>query len=177
MAELPKTATGKAANKISARPHMEGHHMTTTVDALDDLSSLIGQELGTSSWIDVDQARINTFADATDDHQWIHVDPERAKDGPFGATIAHGYLTLSLLIPMWADILEVRDVTTKVNYGLNKVRFPSPVPSGSKIRAKATLAAVEPIPGGVQLTVDTVVERQGGGKPACVAQLVLRYLS
>jgi len=151
--------------------------MTTTVENLSDLSSFVGKELGTSSWVDVDQARINTFADATDDHQWIHVDPERAKNGPFGETIAHGYLTLSLLIPMWADILEVRDVKTKVNYGLNKVRFPSPVPSGSKIRARATLAAIEPVAGGAQLTIDTVVERQGGDKPACVAQLVLRYLN
>lgn len=150
--------------------------MTTTVDTLDDLTSFTGKELGTSSWVDVDQARIDTFADATDDHQWIHVDPERAKDGPFGETIAHGYLTLSLLIPMWTDILEVRDVTTKVNYGLNKVRFPSPVPSGSKVRARATLAAVDPVPGGAQLTVDTVVEREDADKPACVAQLVLRYL-
>jgi acyl dehydratase len=150
--------------------------MTTTVDTLNDLSSFVGKELGTSSWVDVDQARINTFADATDDHQWIHVDPERAKDGPFGETIAHGYLTLALLIPMWTDILDVRDVQTKVNYGLNKVRFPSPVPSGSKIRTRATLAAIEPVPGGAQLTVDAVVERQGADKPACVAQLVLRYL-
>ncbi len=149
---------------------------TTTVDTLDDLSSFVGKELGTSSWIEVDQARINTFADATDDHQWIHVDPDRAKDGPFGKTIAHGYLTLALLAPMWIDILEVRDVTTKVNYGLNKVRFPSPVPSGSKVRARATLAAIEPIRGGAQLTVDAVVEHEGGDKPACVAQMVLRYL-
>jgi acyl dehydratase len=151
--------------------------MTTIVETLDDLASFVGKELGTSSWIDIDQARINGFADATDDHQWIHVDAERAKDGPFGETIAHGYLTLSLLIPMWTDILEVRDVHTKVNYGLNKVRFPSAVPSGSKIRARATLAAFEAIPGGAQLTIDTLVERQGGDKPACVAQIVLRYLN
>jgi acyl dehydratase len=150
--------------------------MTTTVDTLDELSFFVAKELGTSAWVDVDQTRINTFADATDDHQWIHVDPERAKDGPFGETIAHGYLTLALLIPMWTEILEVRDVATKVNYGLNKVRFPSPGPSGSKVRARATLAAVEPVSGGVQLTVDAVVEREGGDKPACVAQLVLRYL-
>src|SRR6266403_412748 len=110
--------------------------MTTIVDTLDDVASLVGKELGTSSWIDVDQVRIDTFADATDDHQWIHMDPVRAADGPFGGTIAHGYLTLSLLAPMWTDILEVRDVKTKVNYGLNKVRFPSPVPSGSKIRMR-----------------------------------------
>src|ERR1700749_791386 len=98
--------------------------MATTVDTLDELPSLVGQELGVSSWIEIDQSRISAFADATGDHQWIHVDPERAKRGPFGQTIAHGYLTLALIIPMWTDLLEVRDVTTKVNYGLNKVRFP-----------------------------------------------------
>jgi acyl dehydratase len=151
--------------------------MTTSVETLNDLASYVGKELGTSSWVDVDQDRINAFADATDDHQWIHVDAERAKDGPFGGTIAHGYLTLSLLIPMWTDILEVGDVQTMMNYGLNKVRFPSPVPSGSKIRARATLASFETIPGGAQLAVDILVERQGGDKPACVAQLVLRYLN
>jgi acyl dehydratase len=151
--------------------------MTTRVERLEDLSSFVGKELGTSSWIEVDQARINGFADATDDHQWIHVDVDRAKDGPFGQTIAHGYLTLSLLIPTWTSILEVRDVRTMVNYGLNRVRFPSPVPSGSKIRAHATLTAFEAISGGAQLTIDILVERQSGDKPACVAQLVLRYLN
>jgi acyl dehydratase len=150
--------------------------MTTIVETLDDLASYVGKELGTSSWVDVDQDRISAFAHATDDHQWIHVDAERAKDGPFGGTIAHGYLTLSLLIPMWTDILEVGDVHTVLNYGLNKVRFPSPVPSDSKIRARATLAAFDAIPGGAQLAVDILVERQGSDKPACVAQLVLRYL-
>ena len=151
--------------------------MTTRVETLDDLASFVGKELGTSSWIEVDQARINRFADATDDHQWIHMDVDRAKAGPFGQTIAHGYLTLSLLIPMWISILEVRDVRTMVNYGLNRVRFPSPVPSGSKIRAHATLTAFEAISGGAQLTIDILVERQGSDKPACVAQLVLRYLN
>jgi acyl dehydratase len=151
--------------------------MTTSVETLDDLASYVGKELGTSSWVDVDQARINTFADATDDHQWIHVDAERAKDGPFEGTIAHGYLTLSLIIPMWTDILVIGDAHTVLNYGLNKMRFPSPVPSGSKIRARATLAAFDAIPGGAQLAVDILVERQGGDKPACVAQLVLRYLN
>ena len=150
--------------------------MATTVDTLDELPSLVGKELGVSSWIEIDQSRIDTFADSTNDHQWIHVDPERAKQGPFGETIAHGMLTLALVIPMWTDLLEVRDVTTKVNYGLNRVRFPSPVPSGSKVRTRATLAATEPIPGGAQLIVDTVVEREGSDKPACVAQLVFRYL-
>ena len=151
--------------------------MTTNVETLDELASFVGKQLGTSSWVEVDQARINGFADATDDHQWIHLDAERAKDGPFGATIAHGYLTLSLLIPMWMDILQVRDVHTVVNYGLNKVRFPSPVPSGSRIRAHATLANFDAIPGGAQLTADVLVEREGGDKPACVAQVVFRYLN
>ena len=151
--------------------------MTTKIATLDEVASFVGKELGTSSWVDVDQARINEFAHATDDYQWIHLDEERAKSGPFGTTIAHGYLTLSLVIPMWANILDVGDVHTKVNYGLNKVRFPSPVPSGSKIRARASLAAFEGIPGGAQLTIDMVVERQDGDKPACVAQLVLRYLN
>jgi|SRR5580658_6264076 acyl dehydratase len=151
--------------------------MTTKLKTLDDLASFVGKEIGTSSWIDISQARINDFAHATEDHQWIHVDEQRAKDGPFGTTIAHGYLTLSLLVPMWTSIMEVGDVHTVVNYGLNKVRFPSPVPSGSKIRARATLAAFDAIPGGAQLTVDMLVERQGDDKPACVAQMVLRYLN
>ena len=150
--------------------------MNTIVNTLDDLRPLVGSELGSSSWIEVDQGRINTFADATDDHQWIHVDPERAKDGPFGTAIAHGYLTLSLLVPMWSQILDVHEVTTRVNYGLNRVRFPSPVPAGAKVRARATLTALDPIPGGAQLTVDTVVELDGSDKPACVAQLVVRFL-
>lgn len=149
----------------------------TTVETLDELASFAGKELGTSSWIAVDQARIDGFAHATDDHQWIHVDGERAKAGPFGQTIAHGYLTLSLLISMWTDILEIRDVHTKVNYGLNRVRFPSPVPSGSRVRAHATLASFHVIPGGAQLTIDMLVERQGGDKRVCVVQLVFRYLS
>jgi acyl dehydratase len=150
--------------------------MTTTVDTLADLTALVGRDLGASSWVQIDQSRIDTFAAATDDHQWLHVDPERAKDGPFGTTIAHGYLTLSLLAPLWTEILEVREVTTKVNYGLNKVRFPAPVPVGSKLRATARLAGLEPIPGGAQLTVDATVERDGSDKPVCVAQMVLRFL-
>jgi acyl dehydratase len=149
--------------------------MSTVVDTLADLTPLIGQSLGSSSWVEVDQARINTFADATGDQQWIHTDPERAKDGPFGGTIAHGYLTLSLLIPMWSELLEVREVQTKVNYGLGKVRFPAPVPVGSKLRATASLAAVDPIPGGVQVTIDAVIERDGGDKPVCVAQPIFRF--
>jgi acyl dehydratase len=150
--------------------------MPTIVDTLNDLTGLIGQPLEPSSWVQVDQQRIDAFADATGDRQWIHTDPERAKDGPYGGTIAHGYLTLSLLIPMWTEILAVREVTTKVNYGLNKVRFPAPVPEGSKLRATATLAAVDPVPGGAQLTADIAIEIEGTAKPACVAQLLVRFL-
>jgi len=156
---------------------MSTQHTATVVDTLDELTALVGRDLGTSAWLDVDQGRINTFADATDDHQWIHVDPARAAAGPFGATIAHGYLTLALLIPLWSELLDVREVTTKVNYGLGKVRFPAPVPAGSKVRLRATLAAVDPIPGGAQLTVDAVIERDGSAKPVCIAQPVFRFLT
>jgi len=141
-----------------------------------ELKTLAGSDLGTSEWITVDQNQINTFADATDDHQWIHVDPEKAKDGPFGGPIAHGYLTLSLIIPLWTNLLDVEDVTTKVNYGMNKVRFPAPVPAGARIRLRGKLADVEGVAGdGVQLTADLTVEIEGGGKPACVAQTVMRF--
>jgi acyl dehydratase len=150
--------------------------MPTIVDTLDDLTGLIGQPLEPSAWVQVDQQRIDAFADATGDRQWIHTDPARAKDGPYGGTVAHGYLTLSLLIPMWTEILAVREVTTKVNYGLNKVRFPAPVPEGSKLRATARLAAVDPVPGGAQLTADIAIEIEGTAKPACVAQLLVRFL-
>jgi acyl dehydratase len=149
--------------------------MTTVIDTLDELAPLIGNDLGASSWIEIDQKRIDTFADATDDHQWIHTDPERAKDGPFGTTIAHGYLTLALLVPMWTEILDVRRVATKVNYGLGKVRFTAPVPVGSKIRTTAKLASVEPLDGGVQVTIDAVIEREGSDRPVCIAQPIFRF--
>jgi acyl dehydratase len=145
------------------------------VETLDDLTPLVGSELGVSDWLEITQQRIDTFADATDDHQWIHVDPARAKDGPFGKTIAHGYLTLALIIPLWTQLLDVREVRNKLNYGLNKVRFPSPVPVGSKVRLRASLASVEEVPGGVQLTLDAIVECDSSEKPACVAQLVFRF--
>lgn len=149
--------------------------MGITVNGLDELKKLAGSDLGSSEWTDVTQERIGTFADATDDHQWIHTDPERAKEGPFGAPIAHGYLTLSLFIPMFTELLDVEGVTTKVNYGLNKVRFPAPVPAGSRIRLAARLAGVEDVPGGVQITVDGTVEIEGAAKPACVLQSVSRF--
>ncbi|MGX1273460.1 MaoC family dehydratase [Streptomyces phaeoluteigriseus] len=149
--------------------------MSLTVNGLDELKKLAGGDLGTSEWIEVTQERIDTFADATGDHQWIHVDPERAAQGPFGAPIAHGYLTLSLFIPLFTELLDVQGVTTKVNYGLNKVRFPSPVKVGSRIRLTARLAEVEEVPGGVQITVDGAIEIEGGAKPAAVLQSLSRF--
>ena len=149
--------------------------MSITVNGLDELKKLAGSDLGTSEWIEVTQERINTFADATGDHQWIHVDPERAAEGPFGAPIAHGYLTLSLFIPLFTELLDVQGVTTKVNYGLNKVRFPSPVKVGSRIRLVGKLAEVEDVPGGVQITVDGTIEIEGAPKPAAVLQSLSRF--
>jgi acyl dehydratase len=147
----------------------------TTTTTLADLPSLKGTELGTSEWIEVTQDRVNTFADATDDHQWIHVDVDRAKrESPFGGPIGHGYLTLSLLVPMWSQVLTVTDATMGVNYGLNRVRFPAPVPVGSKIRLTATLADVTEVQGGLQLTVNGVIERENGDKPVCVGEAVFR---
>ncbi|MGW1957274.1 MaoC family dehydratase [Streptomyces sp. NPDC001920] len=151
--------------------------MSITVNGLDELKKLAGSDLGTSEWIEVTQERVNTFADATGDHQWIHVDPRKAAEGPFGAPIAHGYLTLSLFIPLFSELLDVRGVTTKVNYGLNKVRFPAPVVVGSRIRLVARLAEVEEVAGGVQITVDGTMEIEGGTKPAAVLQSLSRFCS
>jgi acyl dehydratase len=149
--------------------------MSVTVNGIDELKKLAGSDLGTSEWIEVTQERINTFADATGDHQWIHVDPQKAAEGPFGAPIAHGYLTLSLFIPLFTELLDVQGVTTKVNYGLNKVRFPSPVKAGSRIRLVGRLSEVEEVPGGVQITVDGTIEIEGGAKPAAVLQSLSRF--
>jgi acyl dehydratase len=150
--------------------------MTTTVKKPAGLLGYIGQDLGTSGWLKVPQGDINLFAQATHDHQWIHTDPERAKSGPFGGPIAHGYLTLSLLIPLWSEILVISNLGMAVNYGLNKVRFPAPVPAGSRVRLTASLAAAEELKGdGVQATIDAVMQLEGGDKPVCVAQMVHRY--
>ncbi|MFJ9558509.1 MaoC family dehydratase [Streptomyces fuscichromogenes] len=149
--------------------------MSVTVNGLAELKKLAGSDLGTSDWIEVTQDRIDTFADATGDHQWIHVDPERAAAGPFGAPIAHGYLTLSLFIPLFTELLDVQGVATKVNYGLNKVRFPAPVKVGSRIRLAGRLTEVEDVPGGVQIVVDGTIEIEGGTKPAAVLQSLSRF--
>jgi len=147
----------------------------TTFDNLDQLRSAVGTHLGYSGWHTVDQAQINAFADATGDHQWIHVDPERAKAGPFGTTIAHGYLTLSLAPVLTGEILTVNGISMGVNYGTNKVRFPSPVKVDSRVRAGAELASVEEVPGGVQVVVKLTYEVEGQEKPACVAETVARF--
>ena len=147
----------------------------TTFENLDQLRSAVGTHLGCSGWHTVDQAQINAFADATGDHQWIHVDPERAKAGPFGTTIAHGYLTLSLAPVLTGEILTVNGISMGVNYGTNKVRFPSPVRVDSRVRAGAELASVEEVPGGVQVVVRLTYEVEGQEKPACVAETVARF--
>lgn len=142
-----------------------------------DFPDLIGKELGPTGWLEVTQARIDAFADATGDHQWIHVDPARAAEGPFGKTIAHGYLTLSLCGPLLAELLaDLTSSSMSINYGTNKVRFPAPVPSGSRIRARATVASVDEVPRGDQAVVVTTVEREGSDKPVCVAEIVIRRL-
>ena len=149
--------------------------MSTTTTTLGELPSLKGQQLGVSEWFEITQQRVNTFADATDDHQWIHVDVERAsRQSPFGGPIGHGFLTLSLFVPMWSQVLIVTDAAMVVNYGLNKVRFPAPVPVGSKVRLTATLVDVEEVKGGLQLTIGGVIEREGGDKPVCVLESVTR---
>lgn len=140
-----------------------------------ELHAAVGERLGHSDWLEVDQKRIDLFAEATGDHQWIHVDPEQAATGPFGTTIAHGYLTLSLLPVLVPQILAVENVTMGVNYGLNKVRFPSPLPSGSRVRATAALKDVAEAGGGVQVTAVVTVEREGAEKPVCVAESISRY--
>ncbi len=146
--------------------------MPRTFENLDAFRAAEGEELGTGDWITVTQEQINLFADATGDHQWIHVDPERAAQGPFGGTIAHGYLTVSLLPVLAGSIYQIEGLTMGVNYGINKLRFPSPVPVDSRLRATATLREVSDIAIGTQAVISFVVEREGGDKPACIADVV-----
>ncbi len=149
----------------------------TSFEHLADLQARVGEEVGVSEWITVDQNRIKLFADATGDHQWIHLDAERAAKGPFGTTIAHGFLTLSLLPEMSASAFQVLDTRMGVNYGLDRVRFPAPVPSGSRLRGRFKLLKYEPLEGGAQLTVEVTMEREGSAKPVCVAEsLARRYV-
>jgi acyl dehydratase len=148
----------------------------TVLSGIDEVKAAVGRHLGTSDWLEITQERIDRFADATGDHQWIHVDAERAAAGPFGTTIAHGYLTLSLSNALLPDIVEVQGVSMGVNYGVGKVRFPAPVPVGSRIRATAELVAADDVAGGVQTTVLITVELEGSEKPACVIESLSRYL-
>jgi acyl dehydratase len=146
----------------------------TVINGLEELKSKVGEELGVSDWIDVTQEAIDAFADATGDHQWIHVDPERAKDTPFGGTIAHGYYTLSLAPRFTEQVMALDGFAFAINYGLNKVRFPAPLPVGSKVRMTAKLANLEDVPGGAQMTLELTFEREGGDKPVCVAETLAR---
>ena len=150
--------------------------MTTVFASPDDLLAAVGTELGSSDWVAIQQDRIDGFADATDDHQWIHVDPEAAAAGPFGSTIAHGYLTLALTNRFLPQIVRVDGVSMGINYGVNKVRFPQPVPVGSRVRGHATLTHAEEIDGGVQAVITMTVEIEGGTKPACIVESVSRFL-
>lgn len=145
------------------------------IQTLEELKSLVGQEIAVSDWIEISQDRINKFADATGDHQWVHVDVERAKrESPFGAPIAHGFLTLSLLPKLMENAIKMTDVKMGLNYGLNKVRFPSPVLVGSKLRGRFKLLEVEDITGGAQVIFEVCIEREGSNKPVCVAESIMR---
>jgi acyl dehydratase len=149
--------------------------MKRTFQTLAELAQLVGQEVAVSDWLTVTQEQVNLFADATGDHQWIHVDVERAKAGPFGGPIAHGYLTLSLLPKLIEGAIEVKETGMGVNYGLNKVRFTAPVPVGSRLRARTKLLAADAIAnGGYQFTWHVTIEREGSDKPACVAESISR---
>jgi acyl dehydratase len=147
-----------------------------TFTDIDQLAAAVGADLGTSDWFEIDQDRVDLFADATDDHQWIHVDHERAAQGPFGGTIAHGYLTVSLIPALSKTIFSVETDGPRLNYGLNKVRFPNPVKVGSRVRAQATLAELVDVAAGKQLVVRYTIEIEGEDKPACVAETVVLLL-
>ncbi|MGA2210195.1 MAG: MaoC family dehydratase [Acidimicrobiales bacterium] len=149
----------------------------TVFEGMDELKGAIGTELGPSEWHEITQRQIDLFAEATGDHQWIHVDPERAAAGPFGTTIAHGYLTLSLVAYLLPQVIRVTGISMGINYGTNKVRFPAPVPVGSRLRARGTIQSVEDVPGGVQMTTLVTIEVEGNPKPACVVESLSRYLA
>ncbi|MBA54957.1 MAG: dehydratase [Pseudomonadales bacterium] len=149
--------------------------MTTVFKSPLDLEAAVGQQLGASEWLTIDQDRINLFADATGDHQWIHVDPEQAKHGSFGCTIAHGYLTLSLVNMFLPQIIDVQGISMGVNYGADKLRFPAPVKVNSRVRGVGELISVEQVKGGVQAVIRVTVEIEGGDRPACVVDTISRY--
>ncbi|MGM0928136.1 MAG: MaoC family dehydratase [Actinomycetota bacterium] len=149
--------------------------MSNTVVNFEDLPGLVGKDLGYTDYREITQDQINTFADATDDYQWIHTDVEKAKEGPFGAPIAHGFLTLSLIIPLWSELFDVEGVKTKVNYGLDRVRFTNPVKAGSKVRMHSTIAEVTEVKGGVQIKTNNTIEIEGEERPAVIAEFLARF--
>lgn len=149
--------------------------MPQLVATFDELPTLVGRDLGTTEYVEITQEQIDTFAEATNDHQWIHTDPERAKDGPFGTTIAHGFLTLSLIIPFWGELFDVEGVSSKVNYGLDRVRFTSPVPVGSRVRMHSVIESVDEVKGGVQIATANTIEIEGQERPAAVATFIARF--
>ncbi|HEV7168306.1 MAG TPA: MaoC family dehydratase [Micrococcaceae bacterium] len=149
--------------------------MPNLVVDFDKVLTLAGSDLGYTEYREITQEQVNLFAEATDDHQWIHVDPEKAKDGPFGAPIAHGFLTLSLIIPLWGELFDVDGATTKVNYGLDRVRFTSPVKVGARVRLHATIEEVGEVKGGVQIKVNNTIEIEGQDRPAVVAEFLARF--
>jgi acyl dehydratase len=148
-----------------------------TFSTFEEIESAVGEEIGVSDWVEIDQERVNAFADATGDHQWIHVDVEKAKDGPFGGTIAHGYLTLSLVPWLGSQVFALDTPGAKLNYGVNKVRFPTPVPVGSRIRARIAVNGVADVKAGKQLTLGYTIEIEGSDKPGAVAETVVLLLS
>ena len=148
------------------------------IESLEKLKTMKGQEIGVTDWMEIKQERVNQFADATGDHQWIHVDPERAKkESPYGGAIAHGYLTLSLIPYLLQNMMEIQNYRMGVNYGLNKVRFPAPVPVGGKLRLKAEAAEIEEVKGGLQVIYKVTFEVEGQEKPSCIAEVIFRYYS
>ncbi|MHB8620852.1 MAG: MaoC family dehydratase [Chloroflexota bacterium] len=149
--------------------------MTTTICGPGGLKAIEGNELPPSSWLEITQDQVTAFADCTDDRQWIHVDPERAKAGPFGGTIAHGFLSLSLITHFWEEILKVEGFRMTLNYGLNRVRFPAPLPVGSRVRAIFQVAEVTEVAGGLQARCQVTIEREGQAKPVCVAETLVRF--
>src|SRR5271156_99673 len=162
----------------SRRADSKERNAMRTFESVADLAAIKGESIGESEWVTISQEDVNLFADATGDHQWIHIDPERAAKGPFGKTIAHGYMTLSLLPQLQHDMYTVNGIKLAINYGLNKVRFPAPVPVGSRVRARSSLVNVEDVGNGaVQAVVSTTVEIDGSAKPACVAESIVRYIT
>ena len=170
-------STGRRARiGPSGNPSVVSGSMTTVFASLDDLAPAVGTHLGHSDWVEIDQSRIDQFAESTGDHQWIHVDPQRAAAGPFGSTIAHGYLTLSMTNQFLPEIVQVEGISMGVNYGVDRVRFPAPVVVGSRVRGGAELVQVDEVSGGVQTVIRITVEIEGSDRPACVVDSVSRFL-